>query len=108
MTPTELKALAAELTDHMVAKGVRHMKLGGSPPVQGIGSAVLGGSWHLEIELDPAAQVLAQGIPLEREAPKAKPPGECAAPGCEAKGGWLGTAYCRGHFQAELRGQRSS
>ncbi len=102
MKPSDLKALAEELTAHMVAKGVRSMKLGSSGAAQ-----AMDGSWHIELELDPAAQHL--NFPTtERETLSPKPAGECPVAGCEGRGGWLGTAYCRGHFQAELRGNRVS
>lgn len=94
MKPHELKALAVELTDHMAKRGVRRIALSAN-------------GCSLEVELDPAAQVL-NADPVEREQPAPKPPGECAATGCEGKSGWLGTPYCRGHFQAELRGNRPS
>jgi hypothetical protein len=109
LTPAELKALAFELTEHMADKGVRHMKLGGSPGHNGqLGGAAFGGSWHLELELDPAAQLIrASAEEVTRADPKPKPDGECPVVGCEKRGGHMGQRWCAGHFQAALRGQVS-
>lgn len=95
MTPAELKALAVELTEHMAEKGVRRARL------QTL-------DWKLELELDPAAQVIrASADDTARIEPKPKPDGECPVVGCEKRGGHMGQRWCAGHFQAALRGQVS-
>lgn len=102
VTPAELKSLAVELTEHMADKGVRSLKLGSSGPHQE------GGGWHLELELDPAAQVIRDNAQAtERPEVKPKPDGECPVAGCEKRGGHMGQRWCSGHFQAALRGQVS-
>lgn len=102
VTPAELKSLAAELTEQMVSKGVRRLSLefGGALPAYP--------SWKLELELDPAAQVIrASADETQRIEPKPKPDGECPVVGCEKRGGHMGQRWCAGHFQAALRGQVS-
>ena len=108
LTPAELKALAVELTEHMAENGVRTLKLGCSEIPSGIGGAAFREGWHIELELDPAAQVIRDNAQAtERIEPKPKPDGECPVVGCEKRGGHMGQRWCPGHFQAALRGQVS-
>jgi hypothetical protein len=101
VTPEQLKSLAAELTEQMAEKGVRKLRIESEAYGTDRG-------WKLELELDPAAQVIrASAEEVTRADPKPKPDGECPVVGCEKRGGHMGQRWCSGHFQAALRGQVS-
>lgn len=94
-------ALLKEVVAHMRANGVRRVWM-------------CRGQLELEVELDPAAQLLGEGAGSasegDTEAQQAEKRGKglCIAHGCDKPGGHMGQPYCRPHFQAELNGAQTT
>lgn len=95
-------ALLKEVTAHMRANGVRRVRMAR-------------GSLELEVELDPAAQLLNQPEPegpseqeLEAKREEKRAAGLCIVDGCEGKGGHMGQPTCRKCFLAEVNGAQKT
>lgn len=90
---TEVERVAA-LVELMVAKGVRRVRFEGCIDRKGVNVP------GLEVELDPAAQL----INRHDEPPPApeKEPGLCRWGDCKARGGHMAQPYCREHFHLAM------
>ena len=94
--------LLKEVTAHMRANGVRRVW-------------VARGQLELEVELDPAAQLIDDGesegqtdAEREKQLEEKRAKGLCVTPGCDKPGGHMNQPYCRQHFLTELNGVQTT
>lgn len=90
---TEVERVAA-LVELMIAKGVRRVRIIG----YSCNGAFIPG---IEVELDPAAQLINRHGDETPPAPE-KEPGACKWGDCKARGGHMGQPYCREHFHLAM------